>query len=554
MATPRSTLTRTMLASVLALYGCSKASSDQASIGPIGGGESLASQVAALLDAKCASCHGEQGSGGVSNISDLGNLITMGYVVPGDPKRSPLFQAVKKGSMPPSGKLSDGDVNRIEKWIDTGATEKAVEENRTFVNEADVMRMCAEDLLGNFKEGERKDVRYFSLVHLYNAGTARPTIDQAAQGLSKLMNSLSRQKGIEKVDAINPDKTLFRIKLGNYGWDAARWEELVKSYPYLIVPKDDTALGALQTDTGSGVPVLRGDWFLAHGSRAPLYYALLDMPSKQADLESQLGINFLSNITGGSVMRAGFDNSGVSKNHRVIERHETSDGVLWRSYEFGGTLETQDVFSRPLGPTMPKDDDDDGGIFGDLGSSSAKDPFGGERGFTPDGGEFIFSLPNGMLAFFVVGKDMSRLSAAPTEEGEDPIIPGMSCMGCHSRGFIEKDDQVRERVGSDSQVEALYPKPATFNKQLNSDSGKYAAALADAGVDAKSKDPVFRFGSAYMLRVPLAQAAAELGVTSSELRDALGEDLSDVNDLFEDDSIDREQFKANFPKMVEALH
>ena len=118
----------------------------------------------------------------------------------------------------------------------------------------------------------------------------------------------------------------------------------------------------------------------------------------------------------------------MSRNNRLIERHESGSTVYWKSYDFGGNTGRQNLFAQPLGP-------------GD-----------GDRAFQHDGGEIIFSLPNGLQAYLLADGKGQRIDKGPTAIVSDPRRPdravenGLSCMSCHARGIIEKNDQVRAHV------------------------------------------------------------------------------------------------------------
>src|SRR6185369_8997775 len=139
-------------------------------------------------------------------------------------------------------------------------------------------------------------------------------------------------------------------------------------------------------------------------------------------------VNVAENIRQERVVRAGFNGSGVSRNNRLLERHESGSTVYWRSYDFAANTGRQNLFAHPLGPG------------------------GGDSDFRPDGGEIIFTLPNGLQSFFLADGQGRRIDKGPTAIVSDPRRPdravenGLSCMSCHARGIIEKNDQVRKHV------------------------------------------------------------------------------------------------------------
>ncbi|MCE9560517.1 MAG: DUF1549 domain-containing protein [Planctomycetes bacterium] len=88
-------------------------------------------QVRPLLTDKCYSCHSEaqkKNKGGLV-VDSLAALLQGGdsgaAVVPGDPEKSKLIEAVRYKNddlkMPPKEKLSDGDIDTLTKWVKMGA-------------------------------------------------------------------------------------------------------------------------------------------------------------------------------------------------------------------------------------------------------------------------------------------------------------------------------------------------------------------------------------------------------------------------------------------------
>ena len=72
------------------------------------------------------------------------------------------------------------------------------------------------------------------------------------------------------------------------------------------------------------IPSVHIDWFIATASGPPLYNELLSLPLTDRELEKKLDVDVVGNLMnarGIRVWRAGFNNSGVSTNNRVVERH-----------------------------------------------------------------------------------------------------------------------------------------------------------------------------------------------------------------------------------------
>ena len=159
-----------------------------------------------------------------------------------------------------------------------------------------------------------------------------------------------------------------------------------------------------------------------------MYHELLSLPSTVQELEAELNVDVFDNLLnapGVRVWRAGFNNSGVSNHNRVVERHTSQHGAYWKSYDFAGSVGTQNIFVHPLD-------------------------------FTHDGGEIIFNLPNGLQGYYLVDGNGLRLDEAPISivsnpAASDPTVRnGISCIGCHTEGMKTFEDQVRSVIQSNA--------------------------------------------------------------------------------------------------------
>ena len=85
------------------------------------------SQIQPIFDANCGGCHLSNSAGGL-NLSNYSNLMSSGTVISGNHLSSDLWIRTESGSMPPSGSLSQPNVNLIAQWIDEGALEQPANE------------------------------------------------------------------------------------------------------------------------------------------------------------------------------------------------------------------------------------------------------------------------------------------------------------------------------------------------------------------------------------------------------------------------------------------
>jgi mono/diheme cytochrome c family protein len=492
--------------------------------------DDLARQARRILDTHCHRCHGQDGAveGGMNYVTDLGKLVARRKVIPGDPGGSRLFRRVEDGSMPPEGeapRLSAADAATLKKWIEAGAPGDMVLADHKPISSADVQNLVLTDL-EKFDRRTRRFQRYFTLAHLRNAGLSDDELQTYRNALSKLVNSLSWHPEIRAPEPIDPAKTLLRIDLRWYSWDASTWNRILADYPYGVL--DDTATTrAIIVGTATRLPVIRGDWFVAAASRAPLYYDLLQIPQNLAELERQLRVDAEANVRQDRAARVAFNGSGVSRFNRILERHPSVHGAYWRTYDFDEP--TINLTDRAAGSQLP----DRRNVFAfPLGPGLVEQPF------LHAGGEAIFDLPNGLHGYVIVRADNTRIDKAPTAIVSDPKRPdraveaGVSCMSCHLTGINPKADQVRDHLEKNPRaftrtdaelIRGLYPPKDQSLKLMAEDAKRYAAAVAKTGAKVGRTEAVGAITQRYEADLDLDLAAAEVGLTPGEFRERIGE-------------------------------
>jgi mono/diheme cytochrome c family protein len=470
----------------------------------------LAIRAQAILKENCYRCHGQDGTakGGFGYVLDRERLLSHGKLTAGKPDESELFQRVAKGEMPPKQqpRPSVEDVTVLRRWIEAGApAARTTEEARAFLSDTDLLRQMLADAQ-TFGPRQRRFLRYLTLAHRYNAGASDEELQSTRAAVAKLVNSLSWHPRLTAPQPIDPAATILRLDLRDYQWNARTWERLQTVYPYRV-GSDRPEARALAAATGCEQPQLRADWFVATASRPPLYHDLLQLPASDRELERLLRVDVLTNWQEENVARAGFNGSGVSRNNRLIERHDAAYGAYWRSYDFSDNVERQNLFEHPLGP-LP-----------------------GQSSFVPAGGEVIFHLPNGLQGYLLVNGEGRRIDRAPVEIVSDPQRPdrvvetGLSCMSCHVRGLLPKTDLVRAHVlknrhafsaADAAAVRALYPPEASMRTLMDEDNGRFVRALKRLDISPDEPEPIATVAQRYEAALDLAAAAAETGLPEDE--------------------------------------
>ena len=517
--------------------------------------QNLAQQAYAIFEQNCLNCHGEHGAFTEEIIIEHTALIETGAVVPGKPIESELYKRLLTNDpakrmplgqpqLPPAAILTIGN------WIQAGAPswEGTSEVDGPFVTPKEMLEKI-EKHVNSLSPFDRAFTRYFTMTHLHNAGESAEALHAYQRALSKLVNSLSWGRKVINPRSIDPKETIFYIDLRNYEWEIGtnRWTLIEAEYPYKIEfnAPTQTALREklmnLREAMDCEVPLVHVDWFLATASLPPLYHDILGLPETDRELEARLEVNVVENIrnaAGLRVWRAGFNDSGVSNHNRVVERHDSRYGAYWKSYDFAGSVGTQNIFKHPLS-------------------------------FTHDGGEIIFNLPNGLQAYYLADAGGRRLDEAPINivsnpAASDPTVRnGLSCIGCHTEGMKDFQDTVRGVIQRNAnppfnkdRALQLYTDKRTMDRLVSEDTARYRQALEATGGVFGGIEPVQRFHEAFQRPLDAAHAAAAVGLETETFLRKVRENAGLQNLgllVLENDTMKRDTWTNQFSEIVFAL-
>jgi len=559
-----------------------------------GGGVNLAAQADEFLGKYCRNCHGPgESAQGSFPAGDLASIAAnAAFVTPGDRNKSLLYTSVANGRMPYGKRPSRGEVDALGQWIDKlneseteqAATRGLPERQRKVLAWRSFAQAALNDV-NNLKDSDRKFIRYFSYREQYNGKL--PCEEEALfakrmelyrAGFHKALNSVSLGNSLVIPDTVADTKELLvRVDIRDLGWDEKKWDTLVSTYPFGYDPKSDGVLNSLSQAIDTQLPLMRIDWFMANALRPASYHALLELPKNISELEKTLGIDVNDNIKRRRVVRAGFleGSSGVSDHNRVLERHEGQrGGYYWKSYDFAGSREKQDLRRRPHGPKDAEPLDEK------------------LEAFEHDGGEMIFSLPNGLQGYYLSTNKGDRLDRGPTEivsfrqrpigKGIE-VINGRSCVDCHADGIIAKRDQLRELIEksptfSIAQRELLlelYVEQDELAKAMGKDRDAFISALEKVGATEKAPDGTLKsrggpgkeeivtwYADLYEDDLDAETLAAEFDMTPEEFEvavqrvddsQALRLALDWITQLKGGAKVPRFEVEQQFPKMVKAM-
>lgn len=492
----------------------------------------LAAEAKQILRDRCHDCHGGSSTQADLVILDMESLAATGAVVAGDAAHSSAFDRVTTDDdslvMPkaPLARLTYREIDLLRRWIEGGAAPFPTDVPPAVAEGGDAE---VESILGTIlahverlPPADRPFVRYFSLVHMVAEGTTPDNLSIHRDALAKAVNHLSRRPGLVQPEIIDrATGALLAIDIRDLGWDATPfassreatadlpkvdlWDLALLDYPYgTVMPGGETfdrlaEAYLLPAGLIRPVPFLRADWFMSVVTQPPLYEDFLRLPRSVAEVERTLGV-----ASSGRGKRGGVTISGVSRNNRVVERHETAGGAFWRSIDFQSSTGRENMFRDPV----------------HLEGS---------------GGEFIFTLPNGLQGYFLADARGERLAEAPTSIVTDAFAAdrvvrnGLACMRCHDQGMKRFTDMIRpalERLGASTAFDvaealALYPPKDEMDRLLDDDSARFRGAMARLLGREERQESLAVVARRYLEEpVSLGRATAEAGLAS---RDTLRE-------------------------------
>jgi mono/diheme cytochrome c family protein len=496
-------------------------------------------QVRAIIETNCGNCHSNGANfGGMNYILDVPELIKVGKIIPGDAAASQLFVRMQQQSMPPAfirdQRPTPGQIDVVGQFIDElPVPEKLKCTALPYVGYDEMISAMARDV-SQLDETVKPFTRYLTVTYASNAGQCGLNLQRQRFALFKGINSVSTSTKVVQPVAIDENELIFRVDIRDYDWDRDidleddgvvdfndGWDAIVdKAGAYAVEFAGDQA-DDLKLDTGTAVPFLAVNAFIQVTETDDLYYSLIGAKANLFTFEKDvLGIDTVKEIADENLMRAGFSNSGVSKQERVLNRFDSILGpnnAYWISFDFDGGN----------GGAVA------GGDFNRANESIYQDPLG----FQFAGGEAIFNLPNGMQAYYVANNLGARLGEAPVGVVIDPsqnnglVVNGASCHTCHNAGMITFTDTVKSYVVENKRefdnetfdaVMAIYPDAQQFQAQMDADSRLHLTSVEKAGIPIGTPDGISRvFLDFKDGNVNLALAAGELGVTQAELKQNL---------------------------------
>jgi mono/diheme cytochrome c family protein len=535
-------------------------------------GKDLTKSVDGWLKRQCQRCHIRGAAPAQAALLSRASSIATdsSLIAAGRPNQSLLYKSISGATgvaqMPPSGSVSEVDKKLVEDWIE------ALEINQNAVAPIDAVLQrdasrdhvpresafeAVQKHIQSTDAADQRYMRYFSFQSYFNGHLPCQTDKEFNQqhlkpyvaALNKLINSLSWEHEMVRAEPLKNAPFIFAVNIDDLGWTEAQWDTLMSGdipglptpepYPYganTTGKNANLALREIANLTKSDTPIIRADWFVAYAGEPFRYKYMLNLPDTVQELEQKmLKVNLDQMITAGKgVIRLGFleGSSGVSLNNRLLDRVDLpSGGYYWVSYDFKrpAAADSRRVLKEyPIGPKNSF-------------------PHGPET-FDHDGGEMLFSLPNGLQGYYLTDETGGYLDKGPTDvvfhKGDKYISPlsgieisnGVGCMSCHVSGIITAKDQIKDAVlkgrrlvsGQKDIFESLYASDKVISDKMANDIKIFLDAVADIdgnpglkterqGAGVFHEEPITNLSSIYFELVNKEKLASELGLTVESL-------------------------------------
>lgn len=373
----------------------------------------------------------------------------------------------------PRPPLSAEDKRLIERWKADGLKETDSDCNDTgpVTGSLDLFQLESAIILdlAKLEADDRINTRY--VVTSHREGDRSGAVD-------KTLSSLSSEEELYKAEQVAPG--LYRFDLRSYGLDSTDWR--------LVEDVDPFDLESF-TDEGEQIKFLTGarkawfhfDNFIDITQTDRVYYALLDSPKTINQLLIDIGVNVGAQFRDFSAQFLGFNGSEISlQKNRLIVRFDSEDGYAWVTFDpiaLDGVRE-RNLFEFPC-----------------LNGT------GCQALFEFAAGEVIYTLPNGMQAYFLFNAAGERQDNAAIELGivqdtRSPVDPeiqvGIDCHRCHAKGILPSNDEIRDHVtqngslfnAEDRQIILeLYKSKEANNAAFTADNAVFSRSLAALGID-----------------------------------------------------------------------
>jgi hypothetical protein len=504
---------------------------------------SFVRDVKPIIDAKCASCHVSPRNYADFDVAKgtIDAFITRINLPSADSRRMPKT---------PKAELSAAEKALFEKWKSDGLSETGeCPIGEGGVSSLDYLETLMLNDLNKIDGAGRANTRYLIMGGRL-PGSSSGDVKLFTQGVNKAVNSISSDRDLALVSALDTWGTVYRMDLRSYGLSGADWNIVIGADKFKFI--SNTSKGQqIKALSGTSQPWLHADNFVFTALDAPQYNQLTRVPASRSAFFQKIGVDFQGSFDDFEALLIGFFGSPISENkNRLLSRHDSSDGYLWATYDpaavAGGN---RNLFQDPLLPETR-----------------------GRDLFQFDASEMIYTLPNGLQGYALFNAAGVRQDAAPLNVVFDTDTPfnneirnGISCSRCHAAGLIPAQDQIRQHVLANASefdrtdvelVKAYFRGAAAGDASIAQDNKTFGEGLDGIGLNNQKPDAVNFLTDNFRRDWTLKDCAGFVFMSETEFKEALNgsaQGKSQIGQLLTGGTVSQQQFINTFPILIRDL-
>jgi mono/diheme cytochrome c family protein len=301
----------------------------------------------AVLETHCTRCHQADRLQRPKPAAGLGNILRLEeiaadphYVQPGNPDGSRLythllarrmpFDVFQEGADKPAPTAAE--IEAIRDWIaglDPAQVRQCPDRGKLGLAAA---QLAVEVDLASMSSVRARNVRYLSLVPLWNGCAQAEQLELARRGVAVLVNEINRRDKPVRPAGIEWRGVLLRLDLDEIGWSEAEWAKLEAAYPYAAVPSDPSA--------DAHYPAIRADW-LAYVVSEGVRQRVASAPDAAASQRDAIGALHQASAGLARLRRASQPDFRVALKSAALEpepKREGMDMVEWLGLAYAKEL------------------------------------------------------------------------------------------------------------------------------------------------------------------------------------------------------------------------
>lgn len=404
---------------------------------------------------------------------------------------------------------------------------------------------------------DRLNTRFLTICEQYNEGQRE--LGRFVKAVDKSLNAISTERIIEISKPVGQIGCVRSLDIRDYGLTPTKWRAIESRLRQLFGTTFEsfTTRGQLIKQLTQTVqPAMPAHVFSFISLNNPVYAQLLELPGDLKSLEESLGVDLQANFDGEDpdTYLFGMTQSPISRTKpRLALATKSDEGFYYLTY---------DSLDRNIGKVT---------------ANPFESPFPVEarsnRTLIHDGSEAIFSLPNGMMGFYLSGgadANFEIQNIAPFDlvndpgaasRGLSPEISYLSCHDCHELGIIERDDEIATKVLRDSsfnaadklKVQFWHGRSAALKAKMRNDNNQYFEAIAKMQIGRNEKDHINAYTNRLRQEATVEQVAALMSQTPEEFKKDLAgspQSLEQIGQLLNGDTVTLDQLRITLQTYV----